>query len=542
MTSDFLSKIAQKRLIFEYKFSLEMLYSYMLTEMQNLTANVPGLLAEIEGLKTEIKTYKEQIAWCKKQLFGPKSERFVDTPGENIELPGFDDLFAETSAEAAQKEHIEYTRNKSKKRNKGTCTLELPDDIHIEEITKDIPEDQLFHPRTEEELVEIGREVVNKLACKPGIFYIKRFVYVKYAVPNNPLAGVIQKPADDSVLTGSKFDESFMAYVISEKLAYHTPFYRQQERLSFNGIKVERQTLCSLVKNIGNKMMPLYDEMKRAVFEQGYIFTDDTPVNMLVPGNGKTKETRMWVYEGANPNAPSYKVYEFTENRRYEYPKKFLRGFKGVIHGDAYGAYVDIDGDKHVPIRWASCWVHARRKFIDALAGDQELKKTILRKIRRLFRYERLVWKHSSEIRLAIRAEREKLVVDEIYDILKEKIRTSIMPPKEKLTIAVNYLLRYEANFRLYLSDPNIKLDNNSAERCMRKVVPGKKNWMFIGSPTAGKSMGVLYSFVQTCRSMKIDPQKYLEDIFRRLQGHPHKNLRELLPDQWQQEQAKSKV
>ena len=210
-----------------------------------------------------------------------------------------------------------------------------------------------------------------------------------------------------------------------------------------------------------------------------------------------------------------------------------------MIHGDAYGAYVDIDRDSRIPIKWSACWAHARRKFTDALAGDQKLKKTILKKIRDLFRFERLAWKHGLDARLTIRTKCEKSIVDEIYSILKEKVMTSIMPPKEKLTIAVNYLLRYEANFKLYLSDPNLRIDNNSAERAMRKVVLGKKNWMFIGSPTAGKSMGILYSFVQTCRAMKIDPQKYLEDIFKKLQGHPHNNLRELLPDQWQKKEAK---
>lgn len=517
-----------------------MLCFYMITEMQNLMKEIAVLENLLENKDSIISGLQEQLAWFKKQLFGPKSERFVDdASGENVELPGFEELLAEVLPESPEEEHIEYTRKKGKNRNKGACTLELPEDIEIKEIIKDISEDQRIHSETGEELVEIGREVVDKLACKPGNFYIKRFIYVKYAVPNNSLAGVIQQPADDSILTGSKFDESFMAYVVAEKLAYHTPFYRQQEKLSFDGIKIERQTLSSLVKNIGSKMLPLYEEMKKAIFEQGYIFTDDTPVKMLAPGNGKTKETRMWIYEGAKPNAPPYKLYEFTVNRKYEHSKKMLRSFKGVIHGDAYGAYVDIDTDSRVPIKWASCWVHARRKFIEALAGDQKFKKTILKKIRNLFRYERLAWKHTPEIRQAIRTEREKPIVDEIYKILKEKIRTSIMLPKWKLTIAVNYLLRYEVNFRLYLTDPNIRIDNNAAERSMRKVVLGKKNWMFIGSPTAGKSMGILYSFVQTCRAMKVDPQKYLEDIFRRLLVHPHNNLRELLPDQWQKEQQK---
>ncbi len=130
-----------------------------------------------------------------------------------------------------------------------------------------------------------------------------------------------------------------------------------------------------------------------------------------------------------------------------------------------------------------------------------------------------------------------------IYDyrtyvrIVKDKLTTSIFLPKEKLTVAVNYLLRYETNFRRYLEDPNIRMDNNAAERSIRKITLGRKNWMFIGSPTAGKSMGVLYSFVQTCRGMNIDPQKYLEDIFRRLMSHPHNSLHERLPDQWLKKQ-----
>lgn len=507
-----------------------MLCFIMLKTDKNQELINSDLLQLIELQKVKISSLNEQLEWLKRQLFGQKSERFVDEVLDSPELPGF------SPSEIDLKTNEEYTQYKRKKGaniNKGTCTLELPDDLPIEEIIKDIPQNERIDQKTGEEFVEIGREFTDKLAYKPEVYFIKRTVYIKYAVKGNSLSGVIQAPADDSILKGSKFDESFMAHVITEKLAYHSPLYRQQEKLSFNGIRIERQTLSSLVKNIGVKLEPLYNEMKKVLFQQQYIFSDDTPVNMLDPGKGKTKETRMWIYEGACPNGPAYKLYEFTINRKYEQPKRFLNGFKGIVHADAYGAYVELDRDKISPINWAACWVHARRYFEKSEAGDMELRNSIMRKIRDLFRYERLAWKHGAEVRLSMRQKYEKPIVESIYSILKEKITKCILLPKEKLTKAINYLLKYEENFRRFLDDPNIRMENNTAERAMRKIVLGKKNWMFIGSPTAGKSMGMLYSFVQTCRGMKIDPQKYLQDIFKKLMSHPHKNLHQLLPDQW---------
>jgi len=483
--------------------------------------------------KSDQITYlQEQLAWFKKQIFGTKSEKLIDIPGENPELPGLelpDEVVVESDED---KKHVEYDR-KGKNRKNGTCTLELPDNLPVETIIKDIPEEERFDTETGEALVEIGSDSVDKLACKPGHYYIKRYIYKKYAVRNNSLGGIIQAQAEDSILRGSKFDESFMAEVVTEKLSYHMPFYRQQEKLACLDIKIERQSLSALFVNLGTKIERLYKEMKKVAFEYGYLFTDDTPVRMLSPGSGKTKEARMWIYEVAKPNAPPYRIYEFSVNRNHEHTIKTLSSFNGIIHADAFPAYITIDKDAAMPVTWSGCWAHMRRKFIEAQAGDQELKSFILKMIRNLFRYEKIAWNTSAENRLKIRSKCEKPIVDQIFERLKHKITTEILRPKEKLTVAIKYALRYEKNFRKYLDDSNLKMDNNAAERSMRKIVIGKKNWMFVWSPNAGKSMAILYSFVQTCRIMKINPQEYLEDIFRRLQSYPHKNLMELLPDQW---------
>ena len=492
----------------------------------------------INSQQSEINILKEQLEWFKRQMFGQKSEKLSNLPPSTPVLPGLD-LSDDVIKEESPDDEKVTVRNKKSKRRKGTSTLKLPDDIPVEIILKDLPENKRIDPVTGDILVEIGRETVNKLASKPASYYVKQYVYVKYANPERPLCGVVQEQAEDSILRGSKFDESFMADTVVKKLAYHIPFYRQQEMMNCVNIGIERQTLSSLFINLGQQLKPLYYVLKDAAFESGYLHTDDTPARMLKPGSGKTVEVRMWAYESAGPNAPPYIVYDFSKNHKYEHPINFMKNFSGVIHADAYGAYVKLDNDPDSSISWAGCWAHARRKFFDAEAGDQKFKKYILETVSEIYKYEKVAWMNSAATRLEIRDKLERPLVNEIFNKLWHKVKTQILLPKEKLTKAINYMLNYEKNFRKYLDDPNIKIDNNSGERVIRKVVIGKKNWMFVGSPKAGESMAILYSFAQSCRALNIDPQKYLEDIFRRLHSHPHKNLHELLPDQWKKEKDK---
>ena len=514
---------------------LDEIYSNQQQNIAMLTAKDTVIKEQeklLESRAAEISKLKEQLDWFKRQVFGQKSERIIDIPADCPELPGL--ILPEAVVESAPvKENISYERKKGVKKNKGNCTLSLPADIPIEEKVIELPEEKRFHPKTGETLVEISRETVDKLAYTPETYKIKRSVYIKYAVKGKTLSGIFQQPAEDCIIQGSKFDASFMAHVVTEKFGYHLPFYRQQEKLNFLKIEIERQTLSSLVLNLGLRVAPICDEMKKQMFRYGYLFTDDTTVQMLQPGSGKTKECRIWVYVNAKPNAPPYTIFEFTEGRSSKYPRSFLKNFEGVIHADAYESYVSIDKNDKFPIRWSACWCHARRYFEEAKAGDRELRNTVLKYMRYLFMFERTAWKQNAETRLKIRLEKEKPIIDAIYELMRKKVAEGKMLPEDKLTKAVGYLQKHEANFRMYLNDPNLRMENNSAERPLRKIVLGRKNWLFIGSKRAGEAAGNLISLVQTCRTLNINPQEYLDDIFRRLPSHPHKNINELLPDQW---------
>ncbi len=488
---------------------------------------VDKLQSENAKLVSENASLREQLEWCKRQIFGQKSERLVETPGEVDELPGLD---VPPSADEPTPVTVPSHERRST-RGKGSCTLELPDHLERVEVLVDVPEAE----RTTADgtlLRRIGEDRSEKLAYRPGEYYARVTVRPKYADPTAPELGVLQEPMPGSLVEGSKFDPSFLAHVVVEKFAYHMPLYRLEEKLGTRGIRVTRQTLSQMVKTCGQRVVPLYELMISELFAQGVIFTDETPVKLQA--KKKCREARVWVYVGgAVDGTPAYHIYQFTTDRSHRHPIAFLSDFRGTLHADAFGAYETLHNTPDNGINWAACWAHARRKFENASSGDPDLRLWVMRQMRKLFRYERVALARGPDQRLVIRRDREEPLVDELFQRLRAAVASGTLLPKAKLSDAIGYMLTREDNFRHYLSDPHARMDNNTAERALRKLTIGRKNWMFIGSEKAGHAMAALLSLTQTCRALGIDPQTYLEDIFTRLLDHPASQLHDLLPDRW---------
>jgi len=475
------------------------------------------------AFEAKIAELQEQLEWCKRQIFGQKSERLIDddsTPG----LPGFE------MPEATEPEKIKvpaHERRKAPKKDEG-CPLELPDDMPTEVIECDIPAVEKVDPITGVQGQVIGYEEVVKLAYREQ--FVKKILrYPKYAFPGRPELGVVQAPAPPCIIQGSKFDTSFMAYVVYAKFALHLPLNRIQEDLANQGIKISRQTLSNLVVTLGTVILPLWELMIQKLLAQGVLFTDDTPLKQLNPGAGKTHQAQVFTYVGGGPNAPPYHVYQFTMNRSHKHVMTFLEDFVGLFHGDAFEAHVKLD--QRNDITWAACWAHARRKFENAQSGDPEFRRWVLRKMRYLFMYERIAWTRTPMERLAIRQHREWAIVDEIFAAVKNNVLRGDLLPKSGLAKAANYLLRYEQNFRNYLYFPDLRMDNNISERSLRKLVLGRKNWLFVGSERAGYAAVALLSMVQTCRAMNINVIEYLQDLFTHFSATD--DIERFLPDRW---------
>ena len=273
------------------------------------------------------------------------------------------------------------------------------------------------------------------------------------------------------------------------------------------GIRISRKLLSQWVVRCGMALKPLYDEMLKRVLESKNIFIDETPVKLQ--DIGKCKQAYMWVVVGGCASDPPYRIYEFKENRCHDNVLEILKDYRGGLHSDKYAAYQKLAERKI--ITWYPCFSHIRRKFFEAESGDPSFRQWVLRKIRYLFMLERVAWARSEEERLRIRQEKEVPIIDELIQKIKEKLTDGKILPKSKLREAIGYFCGLIPYLKNYTKHAFARLDNNVAERAVRPLAIGRKNWLFFGSPRRKSEQ-----FFFTCANMRglgINPREYLEDL-----------------------------
>lgn len=488
------------------------------------------LKTENLNLKNKVEELTEQLDWFNRNLFGKRSEKHVEPSAYQLTFDFYDKLEKADPEQKTRKVAAHERRTKTQDKDK----VALPDDMPKERKFIDIPEEEKVCKETGVPLVKIGEEVTSKLAFKPGSYFIKEIVRPKYAVPKNPDIGIITAELPESLLDRCMADESFLADILVKKYADHLPLNRQVEMLSRVGIHISRQLLSQWAIRASIALKPLYEIMREKILGSGNVFIDETPVKLLQPK--KSKEAYVWVLVGGEERDPSYRVYKFFENRKHCNAQSLLGDYNGFLHSDKYGAYERMANSKK--FIWCPCWSHIRRKFFEVEAGDLKFRDWVLMKIKHLFMLERVAWSRSAEERLKIRTEKEIPIIDELIDAIKEKLINGKLLPKSKMKTALGYFLGLVPYLKNYTLAPFARLDNNPAERAVRPLAIGRKNWLFFGSENGGEAAGIIYSLIQTCRAFKLNPRDYLEDIMRRLMSHPANKLEELLPDYWAREQG----
>lgn len=475
---------------------------------------------------------EEQLAWFKRQIFGKRSERVVaNLNSEQLTFEGFENLQPKEEEKKTVSAHIRKKPNRN-----GQDKIALPSDLPVKTTVLDIPEEQKVCPETGEPLVRIGEEVTHKLAHEPGSYFIKEIVRPKYAFPKREETGVITAELPETLLPKCRADESLLAEIITKKFADHLPLYRIAEILQRERIGISRKLLSQWVIRCGMALKPLYEEMLSRILQSKNIYIDESTVKLLEPK--QCKQAYLWVVVGGNEANPAYRVYEFKQNRCHDNVLDILKDYRGGLHSDKYGGYQKLAERKI--ITWFPCWAHIRRKFFDA--GHSEFCKWVLMKTRHLFLLERVAWARSAEERLKIRQEKEAPIIDELIKAIKAKLSDGKILPKSKLREALGYFSGLIPYMKNYTQHPFARLDNNVAERAVRPLVIGRKNWLFFGSPDGGEAGAVLFSLVQTCRGLGINPREYLEDVMRRIMGHSSKKLHELLPDEWLQSRKQQPI
>jgi transposase len=407
----------------------------------------------------------------------------------------------------------------------------LPPDLPRERVEYELSGEERKCPRRGAECKRIGSETSEQLEYVPASLFVIQHVRYKYACP---------KPAcDGSVLLAEKPPQpiekglpgpGLLAHVVVSKYADHLPLNRQENILARHGVEISRKTMCGWAMSAAEILSPLYDLMRARVLQSQVIHTDDTTVPVLDPEQNKTKTGRLWVYLG--DAAHPYAVYDYTPDRKRDGPEKFLAGFKGYLQADAYAGYDRI----YAPgaVIEVACWAHARRKFVEAQSSDDLRSLAAVAWIKRLYAVEdeAKAKELDAEKLRELRQEKSKSLLDGFGAWLRAEQEKVL--PKGPLGQAVAYTLSNWAALNRYVADGILAIDNNAAERAVRGIAVGRKNWMFAGSDRGGRAAAVLVSFTHTCKTIGLDPFAYLRDIFARIASHPMKNLAQLLPDQWQ--------
>jgi transposase len=324
-----------------------------------------------------------------------------------------------------------------------------------------------------------------------------------------------------------------LAHLIVSKYTDHLPLHRLQRVYERQGVYLHRSTLSDWLGAWADLLRPLYNLMVNLVLQSRALHTDDTTVKLQQLVTHLLSTARLWVYLG--DAAHPYNVFDFTLNHKRDGPQQFLADYWGYLHADAFsgydGLYLPDPGTASARIIEVACNAHARRKFYEARGTDALRSHQALAYYRQLYELERGAKDFSDAQRLQMRQDLAVPIVGRFHQWLEGQ-RPQVLP-KSPMAEAIGYALNNWAALVRYTEAGFLAIDNNVAEREMKRIAIGRKNWLFVGSPQGGQTAAVLVSFTSTCQRLGIEPWAYLQDVLTRLPTMPAGELVELLPDRW---------
>lgn len=495
-------------------------------ELNDTTGTLEQTACTLDVVQQEKQQLLEEIQLLKKLLFGPRRERIVEAPGQQhlFELQA-DEATPAAASETAADEIIvpEHTR----RRRRGHGWNELPKHLPREERRHELPESERLCDCCGLPMLPIREDVSEVLECEPAKLYVIRHIYPQYACPKHK-EGVKAAAVEPKLVEGGRYGFGVAAEVLNNKFTLHLPLYRQQDQLASAGIELSRSTLCDIVTASARWLQPLAERMRQLLLQSELLWTDDTPVPLIIDGG--TQQARFWTYLGDELHP--YDVYDFTTSRKRDGPATFLRNFRGYLHADAYGGYDGIYLASGGGIREVACWAHARRKFFDARNSQPREAHQAIAWIQQLYEIEDRATGCDSQSRQMLRVREAVPILDRMEAWLKEQAPRAL--PKSALGKAITYARNQWQALRRYTEDGRLSIDNNPSERRLRAQAIGRKNWLFLGSEQAGPRAAVFYTIISSAKRHDLDTRAYLRDALQRLAGG-EPNLDDLLPDRWKQ-------
>jgi transposase len=490
------------------------------------------VLAQYEQLLTrenEIAHLKLLIAKLQRMQFGRKSEKLTQQI-EQLELR-LEELQSNPDESASQPQEQLPSATSSASSTPASAAKParrgLPD--HLPRQTQRHEPKESACPDCGGTLRQLGEDISEMLEYVPASFFVVRHVRPKLSCAK--CDRIVQAAAPSRPIERGMAGPGLLAHVLVSKYADHLPLYRQSEIYARHGVELERSTLADWVGGTSGLLEPLVESLRRYVMAAGKVHADDTPVPVLAPGNGKTKIGRLWTYvrddrPAGDERAPAV-WFAYSPDRKGEHPERHLREFRGTLQADAYAGFNRLYENGR--IREAACWAHVRRKFFDLQqAHGSAVASEALDRIAALYGIEQEIRGRPPDERQQVRQARAKPLLASLRQWFEATLPK--LSRKSDTTAAIHYALSLWAALVRYADDGQIEIDNNAAERALRAVALGRKNYLFAGSDAGGERAAAIYSLIGSAKLNGMDPEAYLRQVLTRIADHPITRIEELLP------------
>ena len=486
-------------------------------QLREMAARLLTQLRHTQALNEKL---AHENALLKRLKFAAQSERFSAEQRSLLE----EEIDADLAAVAEQIAQID-TQRPAPEDKQQPKRQPLPANLPRREIRHE-PESSTCGCGCQ--MTRIGEDVAEKLDYVPGVFTVERHIRGKWACAK--CQTIVQAPVQAHVIDKGIPTTGLLAQVLVAKYADHLPLHRQEAIFGRAGLAIPRSTLAQWVGACGVQLQPLIDALKAEILRRGVLHADETPVQMLKPGEGKTHRAYLWAYAPGAFEDLKAVVYDFCESRAGEHARRFLGDWRGSLLCDDFSGYKALIASG---VTEAGCLAHARRKFFDLHAANKsQLAQFALQQFAKVYDVERQLKGLDADRRKATRQQKTKPMLDALHEWMS--LQRQKVPDSSATAKALDYSLRRWVALTRFIDDGRLPVDNNWIENQIRPIAVGRSNWLFAGSLRAGQRAAAVMSLIQSARMNGHDPYAYLKDVLTRLPTHRASRIEELLPQHWQ--------